>query len=78
MMTRLDVDPARALLNEGVAARAFPAAAVEVGTDRQVLWREAFGALFYDPSAPATTPDTIFDLARSQGHRHHVARNASG
>jgi CubicO group peptidase (beta-lactamase class C family) len=62
-MTRLNVDPARALLNEGVAARAFPAAAVEVGTDRQVLWREAFGALFYDPSAPATTPDTIFDLA---------------
>jgi CubicO group peptidase (beta-lactamase class C family) len=56
-------DPARALLTGGVASRAFPAAAIEVGTDREVLWREAFGSLYYDSSTPATTPDTIFDLA---------------
>lgn len=62
-MTQFPVESARALLSEGVAARAFPAAAVEVGTDRDVLWREAFGALQYEPAAPATTPDTIFDLA---------------
>lgn len=62
-MTRLNVDRARAVLKEGVASRAFPAAAVEVGTAQALLWREAFGALFYDPAAPLTTPDTIFDLA---------------
>jgi CubicO group peptidase (beta-lactamase class C family) len=62
-MTQLNVDRARAVLNEAVAARAFPAAAVEVGTNRELLWREAFGALFYDLAAPRTTPDTIFDLA---------------
>ena len=62
-MTHLNVDAARAVLNEGVAARAFPAAAVEVGTARELLWRQGFGALFYDPAAPLTTPDTIFDLA---------------
>jgi CubicO group peptidase (beta-lactamase class C family) len=27
------------------------------------LWREPFGRLTYDPEAPATEPDTIFDLA---------------
>ncbi|HEY7445665.1 MAG TPA: serine hydrolase domain-containing protein [Vicinamibacterales bacterium] len=62
-MRTLNFDPARALLKEGVASRAFPAAAVEVGTDREVLWQEAFGSLYYDSSTPATTPDTIFDLA---------------
>jgi CubicO group peptidase (beta-lactamase class C family) len=59
----LNFDPARALLNEGVASRAFPAAAIEVGTGRERLWQEAFGALYYDSSAPATTRHTIFDLA---------------
>ncbi len=62
-MTRLNVDRARAVLTAGVAARAFPAAAVEVGTGQELLWREAFGALLYDPAAPVATPDTIFDLA---------------
>ena len=62
-MTRLNVDRARAVLIEGVTARAFPAAAVEVGTGHELLWREAFGTLLYDPAAPVATPDTIFDLA---------------
>jgi CubicO group peptidase (beta-lactamase class C family) len=48
---------------EAIARRAFPAAAVEVGTARAVLWREAFGHLTYDADAPATRLDTIFDLA---------------
>ena len=41
----------------------FPAATVEVGRATDVLWREAFGSLTYEPDAPSTTTDTIFDLA---------------
>ena len=56
-------DAARLLLQEAVAARAFPAAAVEVGWHDGVLWREAFGRLSYEPGAAATTEETLFDLA---------------
>lgn len=62
-VTRFVVEAAQAILRNAVAARAFPAAVVEVGTSRDVLWREAFGALLYDAAAPATTPETLFDLA---------------
>ncbi len=62
-MTSFLVEPAQTILREAIAARAFPAAAIEVGTDLAVLWRDAFGTLLYDTSAPAATPDTIFDLA---------------
>lgn len=51
------------LLRDGVTARAFPAASIEVGTREEVLWRESFGALTYDEHAPPADPDTIFDLA---------------
>ena len=54
---------ARALLDAAAAARAFPAAAVEVGRRDAVLWREALGRLTYEPDAPPATGDTIFDLA---------------
>lgn len=57
------LEPARSLLRDAVAAHAFPAAVVEVGTRHDSLWREAFGALLYDTAAPPATPDTIFDLA---------------
>lgn len=53
----------RSILEAAVAARAFPAAAVEVGSARGPLWTAGFGALRYDDGAPAATPDTIFDLA---------------
>ena len=56
-------DPARSLIQSGLAARAFPAAVVEVGRESGAIWREAFGALTYDPGAASCTPDTIFDLA---------------
>ena len=56
-------DAARLLLQEAVAARAFPAATVEVGRHDRVLWREAFGRLSYEPGAAATTEETPFDLA---------------
>jgi CubicO group peptidase (beta-lactamase class C family) len=51
------------ILLEGIAQRAFPAAAVEVGTAAGPLWRESFGTLTYDPGSAAVTDDTIFDLA---------------
>ena len=54
---------ARDVLRRAVAARAFPAAVVEVGTAGQPIWREAFGRLTFDADAPAARDDTIFDLA---------------
>jgi CubicO group peptidase (beta-lactamase class C family) len=54
---------AREVIRSAVAARAFPAATVEVGSRNAVLWRHAFGALTYDGDAPFTSLDTIFDLA---------------
>ena len=51
------------VLRRAVAARAFPAAAVEVGSREAVLWRDAVGHLTYDPQADAASSDTIFDLA---------------
>ncbi|HVL66417.1 MAG TPA: serine hydrolase domain-containing protein [Vicinamibacterales bacterium] len=51
------------LLRASIAARAFPAASVEVGRREAVLWRDGFGSLTYDPGAPAAPADTIYDLA---------------
>jgi CubicO group peptidase (beta-lactamase class C family) len=52
----------RALLKRGVDERVFPgaAAAVAVGSDRCCV---AVGRETYDPSAPPTSADAIFDLA---------------
>ena len=54
---------ARGLILGARSARAFPAAAIEVGRRAGPLWQEAFGTLSYDDGAPAATLDTIFDLA---------------
>ena len=54
---------ARRVLERAIAARAFPAAVIEVGTSGQPLWREAVGRLTYDSGAAPATNDTIFDLA---------------
>lgn len=51
------------ILREAIAAHAFPAASVEVGTRESVLWGEAFGTLTYAADADATTTGTVFDLA---------------
>jgi CubicO group peptidase (beta-lactamase class C family) len=51
------------LLRDGIVARAFPAACLEVGRSSNPLWREAFGTLTYDADAPPATTSTIFDLA---------------
>jgi CubicO group peptidase (beta-lactamase class C family) len=52
-----------AILTEAIAARAFPAATIEVGASARPLWREAFGTLTYDAGSLPTRDDTIFDLA---------------
>jgi CubicO group peptidase (beta-lactamase class C family) len=54
---------ARAVLERALAARAFPAAVIEVGTSHQSLWRHALGRLTFSDAAAAATEDTIFDLA---------------
>jgi CubicO group peptidase (beta-lactamase class C family) len=58
-----DFSGAARLIDEAAAARAFPAASIEVGTGNRPIWQHAAGRLTYDDDAPATTPDTIFDLA---------------
>jgi serine-type D-Ala-D-Ala carboxypeptidase len=54
---------ARDVVLSGLAARAYPAALVEVGRSRGPIWREAFGRLTYDAGAPDARLDTVFDLA---------------
>ncbi len=54
---------ARAILQQAIADRAFPAATIEVGTSHQPLWREAFGRLTFDSDAAPARDDTVFDLA---------------
>jgi serine-type D-Ala-D-Ala carboxypeptidase len=56
-------DAARHVLEHAIAERAFPGAIVEVGTDRDVLWRCAVGTLSYDAAAAPVRDDTVYDLA---------------
>ncbi len=58
-----DFSDAQALLTDGVAARAFPAAVAEAGRAAGPVWTAAVGRLTYDADAPPTTAETIFDLA---------------
>jgi CubicO group peptidase (beta-lactamase class C family) len=59
----IDFAPAADVVQRGVEERAFPAAAVEVGTRGEVLWQQAFGKLDDDPDSAPTQNSTIFDLA---------------
>ncbi len=56
------VDAARRIVEEAVASRVFPGAAIEVGAGGGPLWREAIGTLAFD-AASAVTADTPYDLA---------------
>lgn len=58
-----DFTPVVRLLDDAIAGRAFPAAALEVGRAGGVIWQHAAGTLTYDADAPRTTLDSIFDLA---------------
>ena len=58
-----DFSAVKRLVSDAAAARAFPAAAIEVGRGDSVLWQWTHGRLAYsDDSAPVTV-DTMFDLA---------------
>jgi CubicO group peptidase (beta-lactamase class C family) len=54
---------ARSLITDGLAARAFPAAVVDVGRRGGSIWSEAFGRLSYESTAHSCGLETIFDLA---------------
>ena len=54
---------AAAVLHDAHLEGAFPAAVAEIGSREAVFWRDAVGRLSWDLDAPATTIDTIFDLA---------------
>jgi CubicO group peptidase (beta-lactamase class C family) len=51
------------LLDEAIAARGFPAAAIEVGQSNGPRWQHAAGRLTYAADAPEASTDTPFDLA---------------
>ena len=46
-----------------IERKAFPGAVVAVGRDGALVHLKAYGKRTYDPSAPAMTLDTLFDLA---------------
>ena len=54
---------AATILRDAHLDGAFPAASVEVGSREAVFWRDAVGRLSWNPDAPETTRETIFDLA---------------
>jgi serine-type D-Ala-D-Ala carboxypeptidase len=54
---------AREVLERAIAERAFPGAAYGILLDGAVVALDAVGRFTYDPSAPAVTPATVFDLA---------------
>src|SRR5436190_7054669 len=56
-------EAARHVIERAIAERAFPGGIVEVGTDRDVLWRFAAGTLSYDADSPSVRDDTHYDVA---------------
>ena len=61
-MSSSSFDGARRVLERAIAARTFPAAAVDVGSTAGTLWQDAVGTLTAD-RFPAAALDTPFDLA---------------
>src|SRR5262245_2233774 len=61
-MSSSSFDGARRVLEAAIAARTFPAAAVDVGSTAGTMWQDAFGTLTVAPPLAAAI-DTPFDLA---------------
>lgn len=59
--TRLEA--ARAVLEQGIAQRAFPGAAWGVLRHGEMIALESAGRFTYEDDAPAVHPETVFDLA---------------
>jgi CubicO group peptidase (beta-lactamase class C family) len=51
------------VLSEAIAAHAFPGASVAITHKANLVGLKAFGRFTYGAGSPATSPDTIFDLA---------------
>ncbi len=51
------------IVNEAIAARGFPGAAVTVTHRGEIIALKSFGRFTYDPDSPAVEPTTIFDIA---------------
>jgi uncharacterized protein YbbC (DUF1343 family)/CubicO group peptidase (beta-lactamase class C family) len=58
-----DLEPVAGIVRSEIAAGRIPGAVVEIGQDRRVLYRGAFGYREPGPQRVPMTPDTIFDLA---------------
>src|SRR6185436_8310475 len=56
-------DAARRVIEQAIASRVSPAAAIDVGDSDRSLWSDALGTLTFEPSSPPTGLDTPFDLA---------------
>ena len=54
---------ARRILERAISARTFPAASVDVGSSSDSLWTDALGTFTFESGSPATTIETVFDLA---------------
>ncbi len=73
------LDAVDAVVERGVAERAFPGAMLAIGRFGALIHLRAFGRLSYDEGAPRPPIDTIYDLASlTQGHRDHDARDDAG
>ena len=51
------------ILEDGIAARAFPGCSLAVTFGGELVAHKAFGRFTYDPAAPEVTTASIFDLA---------------
>ena len=52
-----------AILDQAIAARAFPGCALAVTLRGELIAHHAFGRFTFDSAAPLVAPDSIFDLA---------------
>jgi CubicO group peptidase (beta-lactamase class C family) len=51
------------VIERGIKAGGYPGAAVVVGRRGNAVWEKGFGAMGWNPSDPAVTANTIYDLA---------------
>jgi serine-type D-Ala-D-Ala carboxypeptidase len=51
------------VIEDAIAARAFPAASIAVTASRTLIALKSFGRFTFDADSPVASPNTIFDLA---------------
>lgn len=55
--------PVDRIVESAVLHREFPGSTLAIGNRSGLLHLRSFGRLTFEPSSPATTPETIYDLA---------------